>query len=517
MRIEELSPQWSRLKGLDSRPIITGLREELSYIHPSALAPEGVSPSGWDGTVSLMKTRSSDPCSLYIPTGLIDRTVAYLGSHGLEVEVSYQRPSLEGAEHGLEGLYDFQEESIQKWLASGGRAGLELPMRTGKSAYVAGGIILAVRSVIPDITTIFFCEQREVMHQAVSVLSKRLGERVGMVGGGKATYCPVTVATVQTVNQAWERKRKEYWKNGKKQYGKRTYPDYSSPTKPDLVEFISKVGLVIADEAHHSLSDSYQDPTSQMPNAWLRLGLSGTLRSNQGLDILIESIIGPTVHRIPYKDLIFHDPQVLAQPTFLVHYVQPEHLRLREHDESSPASRYAAAYDAYVVGNKARNKAIAKFAIHEAMQGKSTAILVTREEHGRILQSMIPGSTFVWGQSGGEKRDEEFDALKRKERLIFISTLIKEALDIPSLDNTVYACSGKSVIQFPQSWRCMGADGGRKPTCKILLFWDYQKNLRAHSKAQLEMLNQPGFLVRFTGEWPARDLSYVKRLLGKGK
>jgi hypothetical protein len=39
MRIEELSPQWSRLKGLDSRSIITGLREELSYIHPSALAP----------------------------------------------------------------------------------------------------------------------------------------------------------------------------------------------------------------------------------------------------------------------------------------------------------------------------------------------------------------------------------------------------------------------------------------------------------------------------------------------
>lgn len=493
--LEELDPIWSRVLGGVgwNDAVMPKVRHAMSYVHPSAKRPGFGMGGGWDGTVSLLKfNRANDPLHPWFPTGCLHRVAEVLRQNGYEVEFCRdRRPDcilpIGCTISTLPGMFDFQREAVQSWIDYGGYGFIHSVMGSGKTSYIAASAIKTMLDAGLTQEVLFLCERKEILVQARSVLQRQLGQPVGILGGGVCDLQPVTVSTVQSLMSSWDQTQ-----------------DYPAGRRPKVINRIGSVRMVVVDEGHHASAPIYQTLLKKMGNAQYRLGLSGTPEGNMGLQLLIESVLGPVVYSRPYEFYINLNPPILATPTFWVYHMPTQRgIQLDDHDETSGASKYAAYYRAYVTTNDVRNDAIVMFCRNQAKRGKTVAVLVTRVEHGERLLEMMPEARWVYGSHGEEARWAAFDGLRDGEFSILISTLLTEAIDLPFLDSVVYACAGDSKVAFPQSWRCMRSnikDGvATKPTCDIMTFVDRAKYLRDHSERQLDMLNHRGFTVRHVG------------------
>ena len=483
IKLVELNPQATQVVGDLSGPELEALCDHFSYIDPSSHRPG----SRWSGIVSLVSITQK---GVLIPTGLLVPVSMWMQKTlGRVPQIVLARPSLDEGFSRVSGSFGYQTRCVESWTKARGRGGINIPMGGGKTSYIAPGCISVAFTSRAATKAIFLCERLDVLMQAQVALAKALpAYKVGIIGGGQCNLGDITVATVQSLNAAWG------------DCDGRGYKDedyYDKAKRPHVVRFVQEAEMWVFDEYHHLQAMQYRILMKRAPKSWFRLGMSGTPISTEGKDIVIDALTGPIVEDVTYKELIEHDPPVLAKPTFVVYWMPPQRLPVAQHT-NHPSSKYAAYYEAYITKNDLRNGIIAKFAKEAEGRGETTAILVTRKEHGFRLAEAIPGSLFVHGDQSKwpmQKRSEIWKALHRKEIKVVISTLIKEALDIPSLDNMVYACAGDSEVTFPQSWRCMRSDGGKKATCRILTFRDYNATFSKHSEAQLDMMNHPGFKI----------------------
>ena len=833
--VVELSPHLSRIEGMGwEHPVVCQLRVELSYQHPASRAPTFSITDGWDGTISLLKRRKSDQHSIYFPTGVLATVQQVLNKYEVEYGVNLRRGTLAFHDPCFSCMFDYQKEAIRAWIGAGSRGIIKLPCGAGKTSYVAAGLIRCLEEQIPNLKTLFLCERLEILTQSQDMLSSRLEEPVGLVGGGDCDLQPITVSTVQSLASSWEQRTdfpeqrrpavveflktcqlivadecfvartkirlphsdgstswefirdlvaREYtgdvisYNEGTKQFeagkvvgwtkkragsnllsiglgrnrgvhcththrflttrgwvearnlqrgdlvictansnqggellsvsakqivlgsilgdGHLALPhnkalgprltliqkadhiaylefkagllscqwhwewqksgytgrrDIAKATSPilygidDLVgistlEAASRVQMLavsihylddgsyhhkagsgvicvarfsdeesaayvarlkelgfngvrwyrgkkgpivyiprkdmervlgpylqviappcmqyklppqyrgstlslkptntntwvtpvrsveeipnsakewvyclevesshnfvlensgaVVSNCHHLQGASYQRMLGKADTAWFRVGLSGTPVSNLGLELLMHAAIGPVVFERDADFFINHDPPVLSRPTFWVyHPAQKRQVPPLSAKGKTGAAKYAAYYQAHIIENAERNNAIADFCQTMAEQGKSVAVLVTRIAHGEALQALMPEAVWLHGSQQVEYRAEQFERLRKKQVLIVISTLIREALDIPSLDAVCYACAGDSKVAFPQSWRCMRAnivDGkALKTECHIQIIRDYGKYFGDQAEEQLAMANQRGFKV----------------------
>ncbi len=483
VHLVEKSPQWTEILGIDSpeNQALKALCHELSFVDPRSRGSRT-----WSGVTSLVQVTRRGGLRIRVPTGLAPHTAKEFSRFGYEVQLTTLRPSLRGGKVKLAQsfrLYEFQKRAIRSWYFAGGRGGISVPMGAGKSSIIAPAAISLGLTSRAATKAIFLCERLDILFQSREKLSEALGYEVGVIGGGEAILRPVTVATVQSLNSAWGPKDENDF--------------FPAPRRPRVIQHIADTELWVFDEYHHLQSDQYATlmQESRTPNSWFRMGLSGTPVSTMGADLKLDALVGPIVEDIPYRELIDHVPPILSKPTFIVDWVPRQRLEVEPY-KNHPASKYAAFYRAYITQNMWRNERIKLFTQRKTAEGKSVAILVTKLEHGKILEEMIPGSVFVHGGWSADRRAAVWKALIAKKQMVVISTLIREALDIPSLNCTVYACAGDSEVGFPQSWRCMRSDGGKKTECEIYTFRDYQQFFSKQSEEQLKMMNRGGFTVR---------------------
>ncbi len=98
--------------------------------------------------------------------------------------------------------------------------------------------------------------------------------------------------------------------------------------------------------------------------------------------------------------------------------------------------------------NNLRNDLIRQ--VVEELEG-ITLIIVTQINHGDMLQQLLPESTFVNGKEQLETRKQIIKDIKnRKIKNIIATTIYDEGVDLPSIDNLIIACGGKSEIKTIQ-------------------------------------------------------------------
>ena len=106
----------------------------------------------------------------------------------------------------------------------------------------------------------------------------------------------------------------------------------------------------------------------------------------------------------------------------------------------------------YLTTNEARLQYIAKM-MNKISETGNTLILVDRISAGKLLEELIPNSTFVSGAVKVKDRKETYDTIKEGMNEVIIATygVAAVGLNIPRIFNMVLLEPGKSFVRVIQS------------------------------------------------------------------
>lgn len=205
-------------------------------------------------------------------------------------------------------------------------------------------------------------------------------------------------------------------------------------------------------------------------NAPVRIGASATPVRTDGADIKIWAACGEIKTTITADELIKRG--ILARPEFLFMTPPPVHC--------GKGSHYSDVYLQGIVINEGRNDMIIKKANDLAAQDLIVYVHVERIDHGEMLKERIPGSVFLSGKDGTTVRQGVLKKFAKGEIKVLISTLLKEGVDIPSMNAFIAAGAGKSPIGVLQkAGRALRIAPG-KTSAIIVDFRDSGKYLGDH-------------------------------------
>jgi len=151
----------------------------------------------------------------------------------------------------------------------------------------------------------------------------------------------------------------------------------------------------------------------------------------------------------------------------------------------------------YVVRNPRREQEVVRWCVGAEREGLTTVVIVDRIEHGELLLRAIaralPGRAVRWlhGESSEEERKGTLAGLRAKRIPVVVTTLLNQAIDIPTLDSLVLATAGRSAVQLVQRMRMTRAAPGKRLSY-LLMFYDHAPALDRQSKERLRVLRELG-------------------------
>ena len=207
-----------------------------------------------------------------------------------------------------------------------------------------------------------------------------------------------------------------------------------------LAEFLEGVSTIIVDEVHQAKAEVLKNLlTRNLRNAPIRWGLTGTVPKEKFEFESIHASLGPVIGNITAKEL--QDKGVLSQC----------HVNVCQLIDTVAHRDYQGELK-YLTSNEARLQYIAKM-MNKISETGNTLILVDRISAGKLLEELIPNSTFVSGAVKVKDRKETYDTIKEGTNEVIIATygVAAVGLNIPRIFNLVLIEPGKSFVRVIQS------------------------------------------------------------------
>ena len=242
-------------------------------------------------------------------------------------------------------------------------------------------------------------------------------------------------------------------------------------------EALQGVDMVLSDEFHHSGARGYRDTNkTHWDKVFYKFGYTATNFRNDPADqVLLESVLS--------VELFSMTPIQAMEKKYIVP-IQPIMQTVYNH-EMKCISKYADAYDAFVVENLERNGHVCTFAEKMKNMRIPTLILVKRVEHGRWLQSAIQHSYFLNGQDEDSHLNmDKVEAFNRLEIPVLIGTsVIGEGVDTKSAGAVILANGEKARSRV---WQNIGRVVRLFPNKSVGYVFDFadkvSKFMKNHSK-----------------------------------
>jgi superfamily II DNA or RNA helicase len=159
----------------------------------------------------------------------------------------------------------YQSEAVEAWRGAGKRGVVVLPTGAGKT-HVA---VMAIADA--GVGTLVVAPTLDLVRQWYDLLSATFGDDIGVVGGGDHFVRPITVATYDSAHL-------------------------------HAGHLGARFGLVVFDECHHLPGPAYA-LAARFAIAPHRLGLTATPERADGLDRVLDDLVGPVVYRRDVGDL----------------------------------------------------------------------------------------------------------------------------------------------------------------------------------------------------------------------
>lgn len=231
-----------------------------------------------------------------------------------------------------------------------------------------------------------------------------------------------------------------------------TFATVQTACKIDLERYKHTWGCVIVDECHRVSGTPTQVTmfSKVLSNlaARYKYGLTATPKRSDGLTQCMFSLLGEKVAEIDKS-------QVATTCPVMIRFVETEYKPDYDVITNPDGTINYSEYITNVSQDCERNKLIADTV--KVLNG-TVLVLTDRVEHERSLAEALASGTNATvarklSYAKKSERKEMLDGLRRKEYKVMIATyaLAKEGLDIPSLDNIVFATPQKNESTVVQS------------------------------------------------------------------
>ena len=442
----------------------------------------------WDGYISAVCwNKNFCHChlkkqGLHFHTGLLSRAVDFFKEHNISFQRIDCRQKTEKTDiYSMSNEFefrDYQQEVINKVVGTQQTKGvdrgiLKLATGSGKTAVSAG--IIAGMGVSP---TIFYVPSIDLLKQAKDEFEKfvkyhNIPVEVGMIGGGSKDIKDINVMTIQTAVRALGGVWKKF--DEEDNFNDTTNID---DIRSEIQDLIYSSKLMLCDEVQHWAAETCQIISDASLSCQYKFGLSATPYRDQGDDILIEGCFGRTIADISASFLI--DKGYLIQPTIYFNKIN----NMRGLGRTS----YANVYKQAIVENSFRNSQIVEMTDRFLNNERKILILVKQINHGKILEELIPDSTFLHGGTGKKKRQKHLDKMRLGEPQITIASVIfDEGIDVRPLDTLILAGGGKSPTRALQRIGRILRPYEGKIDAIAVDFMDECKYMKSHSKRRLNI------------------------------
>ena len=229
-------------------------------------------------------------------------------------------------------------------------------------------------------------------------------------GAGKDIHRPVVVATWQSLQNA-----------------------------PHYLEFFQ---AVIVDEAHGLRANVIKELINKNGrHITYRYGVTGTLPKPKADQYNLKLSIGPVIREVPAAWLI--EQGYLSR-------IEIEPFEMQDEDPDVPDY---AAEKSYLAKNDDRNQALALLIQAKAQEYGNTLVLVNSIAQGQLLQDLIPGSVFLFGETEKELRELNYKQYADQDGIIVIASMGIAAIGI-SIDRIfceILVDVGRSFIRCIQA------------------------------------------------------------------
>ena len=265
-----------------------------------------------------------------------------------------------------------------------------------------------------------------------------------------------------------DREVRKYFKDAQKQYEKLLLSKDRKGFKKynEALDFLDSVNVVIADECQSAKAKSYQDVFALMPNARMRVGMSGTIETNKHdfyypIKAILEKPIYDVDNDFMIKKGYSAKPHIkmvsFNEPADLEEQVQRLIIMNRIPKSQQALYRYQQSYRIGIIENEKRNKLIAQLAIKlsQKKEKMATLIMVNSIEHGENIEKYLKEAkvsyAYVQGADDSETRNKVLDEVRSGKIKILLATKIFDAgIDVPNLKYFISSSSGKSYVQVLQ-------------------------------------------------------------------
>jgi superfamily II DNA or RNA helicase len=378
-----------------------------------------------------------------LPTGLLYRLIQVLKAEGvsyeLEMKISDYIPPFT-PDALPDWLKPYQKLGIERAILAK-RCGIQSPTGSGKTviaSFYAKSFPKGSR-ILVTVPTV------KLLGQTAEVLAGHLGCEVGMWGGGKKDWKPVTVGVANSLSKLAQEKDSR----------------------------LRSVQVLIFDEYHTTANSYCQNIGRACINTSYRLGLSATAFREQGDDLLMEAVTGPLVLSIKPQEVqaaktnIKPSVFVLDIPASKEPYPGSIKNKLKAGTYLYPTDNGKPAlndvYARSIVHNNYRNglciEILEAFARCPTRTGPAL-ILVERVEHGQLLEQLAErrGIRLPFLRGGATKKvsgrswsDEVIAQLRDNEIIGVVATkVLNMGVDIQNLELVVIASGGRSKTRVLQ-------------------------------------------------------------------
>lgn len=430
--------------------IYQGLYDHFGYKMPNARFIPSVKAKIWDGVVRLFSIQTRT-----LPIGLIPRLEKY--AKALEIDVDFSKyidPSV-NSNITLEEVKAFAE-SLN--IHSGGKKiePREYQINTVYEAIKRGRMIAiaptsAGKSLILYIFINWFREKVKnkilLIVPSTQLVLQMLGDFKDYHNGdvnidNPEEYCHIIMSG------------KEKYDDTKKVFIS-TWQSLQNITKGKdklyTLTYFNEFEVVICDETHLAKSTQISNILNSCVNAYIRLGVTGTLDGTDTTQLQLEGLFGPVHHVITTKELM-DSGAVSTLDIKCVTLTYPDEIR-----KNATKLSYQEELD-FLVTYPSRLKFVTNLAV--SMKNNTLILVNYVEKHGKPLYDSIKakvGDTrqvfFIHGSVDAEIRDEMRKIVETTDDAIIIGSfgVLSTGTNIKRLFNIIFASPSKSQVRVLQS------------------------------------------------------------------
>ncbi len=421
----------SKLTGVIDTKIFTILYQELSFRDPDFFHKKKFNPHVQERKYLIT------PSTRIFATGLLFRVCSILDKFGLEYTIKDNRidPPCEFFMPTKVNtvLRPYQEEAVRSAIHN--KCGI-IRLATGGGKTVCAAHIVAQL----ERRTVILVHRIDLLKQFTEVLKGLLhfDNIVGVCGGGIFEPNIITVCTMQTITAALDIKDEN--KSEEKQ-------EVLNVKKEEVIKLLESADVVIVDELHHIIAETFAAVMKKCKNARYRLGLTATDWRDDGSDLLIESAVGPRIFDCGISDLV---EQGYLVPAHVTVYPQAEPKQM-----CSPKENWQTLNSTYYSKNENFHQQVLEVNRKWFLDGKTILTLVTAIKHGVVLEKLHNANSiktiFLSGSDSVEYREKVFNDVRNgKLRHLIATTIADEGLDLPVVNCVNLAGGGKSTVKVYQ-------------------------------------------------------------------